>query len=102
MEQSFYTERLREHGLEVVIPDNADRGEVHRIIYDELCLEVIRDDSRVRYQEVIDRLAERGAEAVILGCTEITLLVGEGDSPVPLYDTTGLHADAAVNWMLGT
>ena len=101
MEQTFYTERLREHGLEVLIPNGADRAEVHRIIYDELCLDVIRDDSRVRYQEVIDRLAEWGAEAVILGCTEITLLLDEGDSTVPLYDTTAIHAEAAVNWMLG-
>jgi aspartate racemase len=101
MEQTFYTERLREHGLEVLIPNDADRAEVHRIIYDELCLDVIRDDSRVRYQEVIDRLAEWGAEAVILGCTEITLLLDEGDSTVPLYDTTAIHAEAAVNWMLG-
>ena len=101
MEQTFYTERLREHGLEVLIPNDADRAEVHRIIYDELCLDVIRDDSRVRYQELIDRLAEWGAEAVILGCTEITLLLDEGDSTVPLNDTTAIHAEAAVNWMLG-
>jgi aspartate racemase len=102
MEQTFYTDRLREHGLEVLIPNGTDRAEVHRIIYDELCLDVIRDDSRVRYQEVIARLAERGAEAIILGCTEITLLLDEGESPVPLYDTTGIHAEAAVNWMLGS
>jgi aspartate racemase len=101
MEQTFYTDRLRQHGLEVLVPNDADRAEVHRIIYDELCLDVIRDDSRDRYQEVTDRLAERGAEAVILGCTEITLLLDEGDSTVPLYDTTAIHAEAAVNWMLG-
>ncbi len=83
MEQAFYTERLREHELEVLIPNGVDRAEVHRIIYDELCLDVIRDDSRDRYREVTDRLAERGAEAVILGCTEISLLFDEGDSACP-------------------
>ena len=101
MEQTFYTERLREHGLEVLIPNDADRAEIHRIIYDELCLDVIRDDSRIRYEQVTDRLAERGAEAVILGCTEITLLLDPGDSTVPLYDTTAIHAEAAANWMVG-
>lgn len=100
MEQEFYTERLRSHGLEVLVPDDADRGEVHRIIYDELCLDIVRDDSRDRYREVMARLAERGAEAIILGCTEITLLVDEGDSAIPLYDTTAIHAEAAVDWML--
>jgi aspartate racemase len=100
MEQEFYTDRLRAHGLEVLVPDAADRGEVHRIIYDELCHDVVRDDSRDRYRHVMSRLAERGADAVILGCTEITLLVGAADSPVPLYDTTTIHAEAAVDWML--
>ena len=102
MEQAFYTDRLRQHGLEVLVPEAADRADVHRIIYDELCLDVIRDESRERYREVMDRLAERGAEAIILGCTEITLLVGAADSPVPLYDTTAIHAEAAVSWMLAT
>ncbi|MDF2143518.1 aspartate/glutamate racemase family protein [Knoellia sp. p5-6-4] len=102
MEQAFYTDRLRQHGLEVLVPEAADRADVHRIIYDELCLDVIRDESRERYREVMDRLAERGAEAIILGCTEITLLVGASDSPMPLYDTTAIHAEAAVSWMLAT
>ena len=100
MEQDFYTDRLREHGLEVLVPNEAERGEVHRIIYDELCLGVVRDESRVRYRQVMGRLAERGAEAIILGCTEIMLLVDAGDSPVPLYDTTAIHAEAAVDWLL--
>ena len=100
MEQDFYTDRLREHGLEVLVPNETERGEVHRIIYDELCLGVVRDESRVRYRQVMGRLAERGAEAIILGCTEITLLVDAGDSPVPLYDTTAIHAEAAVDWLL--
>jgi aspartate racemase len=100
MEQDFYTGRLRDHGLDVLVPEETERAEVHRIIYDELCLDVVREESRARYRQVMAHLAERGAEAIILGCTEITLLVDEHDSPVPLYDTTTIHAQAAVNWML--
>ncbi|SER96527.1 aspartate racemase [Pedococcus cremeus] len=100
MEQDFYVGRLREHGLDVLVPDEEERADVHRIIYDELCLDVVRDQSRERYREVMASLAQRGAEAVILGCTEIGLLVGDGDSPVPLYDTTAVHAEQAVDWML--
>lgn len=100
MEQDFYVGRLREHGLDVLVPDEEERADVHRIIYDELCLDVVRDESRERYREVMESLAQRGAEAVILGCTEIGLLVGDGDSPVPLYDTTAVHAEQAVDWML--
>ncbi len=100
MEQDFYTGRLRDHGLEVVVPDEAERADVHRIIYDELCQDVVREESRDRYREVMAGLARRGAEGIILGCTEITLLVDAGDSPVPLYDTTAIHAQAAVDWML--
>ena len=100
MEQDFYTGRLRDHGLEVLVPDEADRAEVHRIIYDELCLDVVRDDSRERYREVMARLAERGADSIILGCTEIGLLVRQDDSALPLYDTTAIHAEASVEWML--
>jgi aspartate racemase len=102
MEQAFYTDRLRQHGLEVLVPDDTDRADVHRIIYDELCLDVVSDESRERYREVMDRLAAGGAEAIILGCTEITLLVGAADASVPLYDTTAIHAEAAVSWMLAT
>jgi aspartate racemase len=102
MEQAFYTDRLRQHGLEVLVPDDADRADVQRVIYDELCLDVVRDESRERYREVMGRLAGRGAEAIILGCTEITLLVGDADSPLPLYDTTAIHAEAAVSWMVET
>ena len=100
MEQDFYVGRLREHGLDVLVPDEEERADVHRIIYDELCLDVVRDESRSRYRDVMASLAQRGAEAVILGCTEIGLLVGDGDSPVPLYDTTAVHAEQAVDWML--
>jgi aspartate racemase len=100
MEQDFYVGRLREHGLEVLVPEEVERADVHRIIYDELCMDVVREESRERYRQVMSSLAERGAEAVILGCTEIGLLVGAGDSPVPLYDTAAVHAEQAVDWML--
>ena len=97
MEQSFYRARLEEqHGLEVLIPGDEDRAEVHRVIYAELVAGRIETASREAYRAVIARLVERGATAVILGCTEIMLLVGPDDSPVPLYDTTRLHAEAAV------
>jgi aspartate racemase len=96
MEQGFYRERLAGHGLRVLVPDAADRASVHRVIYDELCLGVVRDQSRQVYRQVIARLVEAGAEGVILGCTEIELLVGADDSPVPVYPTTRLHVEAAV------
>jgi len=102
MEQAFYRGRLADrHGLEVVVPDAADRATVHRIIYDELVAGRIEPASREAYRGVIQRLAERGAEAVVLGCTEIMLLIGPDDSPVPLFDTTALHAEAAVAAALG-
>jgi len=97
MEQDFYKGRLAErHGLDIVIPDAADRAEVHRIIYEELVAGRILDTSRDRYRAVIRRLVEAGAEAIILGCTEIMLLIGTQDSPVPVFDTTALHAQAAI------
>ena len=77
------------------VPDEADRETVHRIIYDELCLGVIREESREAYRQIMARLVERGAQAIILGCTEIMLLVGEGDASVPLFDTTRIHAETA-------
>ncbi len=102
MEQDFYKGRLAaKFGLEVMVPDEADRRSVHEIIYRELVAGEIREASRDRYREVIARLVERGAEAVILGCTEIMLLVSSADSPVPLFDTTELHALAAVDLALG-
>jgi aspartate racemase len=102
MEQDFYKGRLaREHGLEVLVPDADARATVHRIIYSELVQGRIVDASRQAYREVIAGLAARGVEAIILGCTEIMLLVGPEDSPVPLFDTTGLHAEAAVARSLG-
>lgn len=98
MEEDFYRGRLvREHGLEVLIPDAAGREAVHRVIYDELCAGDIRDESRTRFQHVIDGLAAEGAEGVILGCTEIGLLLKPGDIDLPLFDTTRIHAVAAVD-----
>ncbi len=96
MEQDFYRDRLAGHGLHVLVPDAADRAVVHRIIYEELCLGVVREASRQAYRRVIERLVAAGAEGVILGCTEIDLLVGAADSPVPVYPTTRLHVEAAV------
>lgn len=99
MERDFYRGRLEErHGLEVLTPDEADREIIHRIIYDELCLGIVREESRAEYRRIMADLAERGAEGIILGCTEIGLLVGAADSPVPVYDTTDIHAEAAAEW----
>ncbi len=92
MEQDFYRQRLVGHGLEVLVPEADDRGIVHRVIYDELCLGQVRDDSRAEYRRIIADLVARGAQGVILGCTEIGLLVGDDDASVPLFDTAALHA----------
>lgn len=103
MEQEFYLGRLRDrHPLDVLIPENADRGIVHRIIFEELVLGLVRDESRAEYRRIIQGLADRGAQGVILGCTEISMLVGPSDSPVPLFDTTAIHARKAAEWALGT
>lgn len=101
MEQPFYRERLEQlHGIEVLVPDAAQRELVHRVIYEELCLGRVLDESRQAYRQVIANLVERGAQAVILGCTEIGLLVGAEDASVPLFDTTVLHAQAAAEHAL--
>lgn len=98
MERPFYRDRLVEgFGLDVLTPGADDRDTVHRIIYDELVHGVVAETSRDAYRGVIERLVAAGADAVILGCTEITLLVGADDSPVPVFDTTALHAAAAVD-----
>ena len=96
MEQEFYLGRLREHGLDVAVPDAADRKLVHDVIYRELCLGVVEDASRAEYRRIMRSLADQGAEGILLGCTEIDLLVGAADSPVPVFDTTRLHAERAV------
>ncbi len=101
MEQDFYRDRLAAHGLDVLVPDEDDRAEVHRIIYEELVVGVVKDDSRDTYRKVIQRLVDRGAEGVILGCTEIELLIGQDDSPVPVFATTRLHAELAADHALG-
>ncbi len=96
MEQDFYRDRLAAHGLDVLVPDPAGRALVHRVIYEELCLGVVREESRAEYRRVIAELVAEGAQGVILGCTEIELLVGHGDSAVPVFPTTRIHAEAAV------
>lgn len=101
MGEDFYRGRLAErHGLEVLIPSEPERELIDRVIFDELCLGRCLDGSRRQYLEIIDRLAQNGAEAVILGCTEISLLVKPTDTTVPLLDTTAIHAERAVEWAL--
>jgi aspartate racemase len=102
MEGDFYSGRLAEKfGLQVLIPEEADRETVHRVIYNELVKGEIREESRQRFLAVIERLQDRGAQGIILGCTEIPLLVKPSDVLVPIFDTTQLHAEAAVAWALG-
>jgi aspartate racemase len=102
MEKGFYKNRLIESfGLEVIIPEEQDRATVHEIIYSELCNGVVRSESREQYQDIIRTLAKRGAECIILGCTEIGLLIGADTSDLPIFDTTALHAAAAANWAVG-
>jgi len=103
MEEEFYRGRLAQpFGLEVLIPEAPEREVVHRVIYDELCVGCLRPESRFRLQAVMAQLVQRGAEGIILGCTELGLLIGEKDGPVPLFDTTRIHALAAVEQALGS
>jgi aspartate racemase len=103
MEQDFYVGRLqRRHGLAVVVPGPEDRRLVHDVIYQELCLGIVKEESRQAYRRVIGDLAGRGAEGILLGCTEIDLLIGPDDAPVPVFDTTRLHAERAVDLALAT
>ncbi len=101
MEQDFYRGRLEQHGLEVIIPPAADRAIVHGVIYNELCLGQVQDASRHKFLRIIDDLHAQGAEGIIEGCTEIVLLVQQQHTPVPLFDTTAIHAATAVNRALG-
>jgi len=101
MEQAFYVERLAQRGVRCVVPDEAQRGEIHRIIFEELCQGDIRDASRRWLQACLADLQERGAQGVVLGCTELSLIMGPHDSPIPSFDTTALHALAAVAFSLG-
>lgn len=101
MEQDFYKGRLTDNfGIEVIVPDDAGRTVVHDVIYNELCKGTINPDSKAAYLEIIQGLHEQGAQAVILGCTEIALLVQQTDTAVPLYDTTAIHANQGVQWAL--
>ena len=97
MEGEFYRDRLAGHGIEAIVPDETARAEIHRVIYEELTRGVIKQESKQYYIDVINGLIMRGAEGIILGCTEIPLLIGQEDSPVPVFDTAILHADAALS-----
>ena len=101
MEQDFYKGRMAERfGLDVLVPDEAGRADTHRIIYDELCKGVVSPDSRVRYQAIARELIAAGADSLILGCTEVGMLLNQGNVTVPVFDTTLIHADAALDWVL--
>jgi aspartate racemase len=101
MEEPFYADRmLREFGIEAIIPDAAGRQSIHDVIYTELCHGIIRDQSRAMFRAIIDRLREEGADGVILGCTEIPLLISQADSSLPVFDSTAIHAAAAVELAL--
>jgi aspartate racemase len=101
MEQDFYSGRLKKkHGIDVLIPDEEDRQVVHDILYSELCLGEIKEKSKEIFKEIIQKLVDRGAQSVILGCTEIPLIVSQEDYTIRVYDTTALHAQAAVDYAL--
>ena len=100
MTENFYKQRLIDAGLQVLIPETGAREEIHRIIYEELCQGQLLDSSRQYYQQVIEDLADKGAKGVILGCTEIGLLIQQADSPIPVFDTTAIHAAAAVDFFI--
>lgn len=101
MEQDFYKARLAATGIEVLIPEDEERTLIHQVIYEELCLGTVNPASKAKYLDIVSSLAARGAQAVILGCTEIALLIGQQDTNVPLYDTTAIHAEQAVALALG-
>jgi aspartate racemase len=101
MRESFFRDRLQErHGIATILPEPAEQAVVHDVIYRELCMGIVKEESRTLYRNVLQGLAARGADAIVLGCTEIMLLVRDSDSPVPLLDTTTLHARAAVDFSL--
>jgi aspartate racemase len=101
MDQDFYRDRMARNGVRLIVPAADDRAEVHRVIFEELVLGVARDESRRAYQDIIVRLVDEGAEGVVLGCTEIELLIRAADSPVPVFPTTRLHVEAALAASLG-
>jgi aspartate racemase len=101
MEQDFYVGRLRAaHGLDVVVPNDTDRAETHRIIYDELCKGEVKDTSRASYERIASRLIASGADSLILGCTEVGMLLNQKNVAVPVFDTAQIHAEAAVEFAL--
>lgn len=102
MEQAFYRDRLASHGLDVLVPDDDDRATIHRVIFNELVHGVLNDKSRAEFVAIIDRLAARGAHGVILGCTEVELLISQEDTGVPVFPTTRLHIEAAVEKAIGS
>jgi aspartate racemase len=101
MRDTFRTDRIAAHGLDVRVPEADEQQVVHDVIYAELVHGIVRDDSRTAYRTIIDAMVDRGAQGVILGCTEIELLIGPDDCPVPAFPTTRLHAEAAVDLALG-
>lgn len=100
MEQDFYRQRLASRGIEAIIPEPVDRALVHRVIYQELCLGKVESESRTQFLRVIEALGRRGAQGIVLGCTEIPLLIHQEDVDIPVFDTTRLHAEMAVDWAL--
>ena len=100
MEEDFYKERLRKFGLEIIIPEEEEREIIHTIIFKELCLGEIKESSRKKFKDIIENLISKGAEGIILGCTEIPLLIREKDCSVPVFDTTRIHAQAAVEFSI--
>ncbi|HUN53955.1 MAG TPA: aspartate/glutamate racemase family protein [Smithella sp.] len=101
MEQPFYRERLKKYGIEVIVPDEKERNYINTVIFDELCADRIKKESKERFKKIINRLKSKGAEGVILGCTEIPLLIKQKDVSIPVFDTTAIHAQAAVDYSLG-
>jgi aspartate racemase len=101
MEQEFYKGRLRDkHGIEVIVPDEPGREVVHRIIYEELCRGEVKEQSKAEYLALVERLRAFGADGVVLGCTEITMLIGQSDLDIPVFDTTRIHAETAMDFAL--
>ncbi|WP_072209977.1 aspartate/glutamate racemase family protein [Pantoea dispersa] len=102
MEQPFYLERLNNHFLRPIVPAESDRKEIHRIIYDELCKDIITPDSRIRFEDIAKRLIDNGADCIILGCTEVCMLLNQDNVTVPVFDTTLIHCEKAINVALSS
>jgi len=100
MEQDFYKDKLKKHGIDTLIPNESQRNIVHNIIYEELCMGEIRDSSRESIKNIISYLGDNGAQGIVLGCTELPLLIKQEDSHIPIFDTTVIHAEAAVDFSL--